>query len=252
LRGIVLLTPGGAIGLLEEAYLLCDRIGDRAWKSRMLNTLGWCYGEIGSVEQARDYNQRAAALARTIGDPEILANADINLASNHLALGAVERAVDVLEPIAAALARPGDPWMRWRYELHVHEMRGQIELARGAPDAALAAAEIELQGAQHHRVVKVEARALTLRAAALLALERRDEAEASLAASVALAERIGHLRGAWHAHGLLAEVARRAGRTAVAAAHTEHAHAAAERAAASLADADLRRRLIASALGDAA
>src|SRR5262249_7035589 len=81
---------GGAIGLLEEAYLLCDRIGDRAWKSRMLNTLGWCYGEIGSVEQARDYNQRAAALARTIGDPEILANADINLASNHLALGAVE------------------------------------------------------------------------------------------------------------------------------------------------------------------
>jgi hypothetical protein len=119
--------------------------------------------------------------------------------------------------IAAALARPGDPWMRWRYALHVHEMRGQIDLARGAPDAALAAAEAELQGAQRHRVVKVEARALTLRGAALLALERRDEAEASLAASVALAERIGHLRGAWHAHALLAELARRAGRTAVAA-----------------------------------
>jgi hypothetical protein len=33
---------GGGLALLQEAYALCDRVGDRAWKSRMLNTLGWC------------------------------------------------------------------------------------------------------------------------------------------------------------------------------------------------------------------
>ena len=103
---------GGALAQLEEAYALCDRIGDRAWKSRLLNTLGWCCAEIGSVERAREYNERAAALAREIGDPEILANADINLASNHLVLGDHGRALSFLEPIEAALAfdvEPGEP-----------------------------------------------------------------------------------------------------------------------------------------------
>ncbi len=240
---------GGAIALLEEAYELCDRIGDRAWKSRLLNTLGWCFAEIGSAERARDYNERAAALAREIGDPEILANADINLAANHFALGDRERALELLEPIEAALARPGDPWMRWRYALHVLQGRGEIELASGAPDGALTCAEAQIQGARRHRVPKVEARALTLRGAALLALERRDEAEASLRAGVALAERIGYLRGAWCAYGLLAEHARRGGRADAAGALAAQARAAVERAAASLADADLRRRLLATALG---
>jgi hypothetical protein len=240
---------GRAIALLEEAYELCDRIGDRAWKSRMLNTLGWCFAEIGVAERAREYNERAAALAREIGDPEILANADINLALNHFALGDSGRALALLEPLEAALAGPGDPWMRWRYGLHVRDARGAIELARGAPDLALAAAQAELEGARRHRVPKVEARALTLRGAALLALERRDDAAASLRDGAALAERIGYVRGAWQAHRLLAEHARRAGESAAATAHAARAGAAAERAAASLGDADLRRRLIDTALG---
>ena len=124
---------GGALALLEEAYDLCDRIGDRAWKSRLLNTLGWCFAEIGDAERAREYNERAAVLAREIGDPEILSNADINLALNHLARADLDRALEHLEPIEEALARPGDPWMRWRYALHVHDARARIELARGAP-----------------------------------------------------------------------------------------------------------------------
>jgi DNA-binding NtrC family response regulator/tetratricopeptide (TPR) repeat protein len=242
---------GSAIGLLENAYELCDRIGDRAWKSRMLNTLGWCFAEIGSAERARDYNERAAALAREIGDPEILANADINLAMNRLALGDRQRAGALLEPIEATLARPGDPWLRWRYALHVHHVRGEIELTGGAPDAALACAEAQLLGARRHRVPKVEARALAQRGAALLALERREDAEASLRDSVALAERIGYLRGVWQAHRLLAEHAARNGKTEAAATHTAQARVAVQRAASSLADATLRRRLIASALEEA-
>jgi len=241
---------GGALTLLEDAYALCDRIGDRAWKSRLLNTLGWCFAELGSVERAREYNERAAALAREIGDPEILANADINLALDHFALGDTARALALLEPLEAALARPGDPWMRWRYALHVRDARGAIELARGAPETALAAAADELAGARRHRVAKVEARALTLRGAALLDLERWDEAEASLREAVALAERIGYLRGIWRAHRQLGEHARRRGRAPAATAHAAAARTAAERAAGSLTDADLRRRLLASVLDE--
>src|SRR5262249_12502729 len=99
---------GAAIAQFEAAYDLCDRIGDRAWKSRLLNSLGWGFAEIGALDRAQFFNERGAALAREIGDPEILANADINLAGNHLAQGNLDRALSYLEPIEAALARPGD------------------------------------------------------------------------------------------------------------------------------------------------
>lgn len=237
---------GGALALLEEAYQLCDRIGDRAWKSRMLNTLGWCFAEIGVTDQAREFNLRGGALARQVGDPEILANADINLAANHLALGEPDRALALLEPLEETLARPGDPWMRWRYALHVRHVRGAIELAAGAPDRTLAQAELELEGARRYRAPKVEARALTARGAALLALERRDDAAASLREAAAIAERIGYRRGIWQAQSLLAEHARRTGDTAAATALAAHIQSALATTAASLPRDDLRRRLLAS------
>ncbi|MGH7789197.1 MAG: ATP-binding protein, partial [Candidatus Binatia bacterium] len=235
---------GGAIALLDEAYALCDRIGDRAWKSRLLNTLGWCFAAIGSVEQARDYNERAAALARTIGDPEILSNADINLAANHLALGDRGRASAYLEPIEAALAAPGDPWMRWRYALHVRHTRACIELDAGRPDAALPLLDAELLGARQHRAPKIEVSALIRRGATLLELERRDDAAADLTTAATLADAIGYRHGVWEAHGLLAELARRAGQLPHAATHAARAAAALQAAAASLSDEALRRRLL--------
>jgi hypothetical protein len=77
----------------------------------------------------------------------------------------------------------------------------------------------------------------------------RPRAEASLREGVALAERIGYLRGAWQAYRQLGELARRRGKVPAASVHDAQARAAAERAASSLSDADLRRRLIDSALG---
>jgi hypothetical protein len=68
--------------------------------------------------------------------------------------------------------------------------------------------------------------------------------------SVALAERIGHLRGAWRAHRLIAERLRRRGAAAEAERHETDARDAVQRAAASLTDAELRRRLLSSALGE--
>ncbi len=239
---------GAAITELEAAYELCDRIGDRVWKSRLLNTLGWCFAEIGAIDRARLSNERAGALAREIGDPEILANADINLAGNHLAQGHIDRALSHLEPIEAALARPGDPWMRWRYSLHVSDLRGRLELARGEPERALVAADDEIGAARRHRAPKIEARALFLRGSSLLALDRRDEAGAALRDAVVIAERIGYQRGIWQAYRGLAEAARRSGETAAAMAHASRAQSVAEHAARSLGDGALRRQLIATAV----
>src|SRR5262249_42598423 len=94
---------------------------------------GWCHAEVGSAERARHYNERAAALAREVGDPEILSNAAINLAQNHLDLGDLEQAQAHLEPIERALTQPGDPWMRWRYALHARHTRAPASGSGGGP-----------------------------------------------------------------------------------------------------------------------
>jgi tetratricopeptide (TPR) repeat protein len=234
---------GRAIARLTDAADVCRRIGDRAWNSRLLNTLGWCHAEIGAVDRARDFNERAAALAHAVGDPEIVSNSEINLATNWLALGDLDRAREYLAPIRAAVDAAGDPWMRWRYTLHLRHMMGRVALAARDPDTALAAADTELAGARRFQAPKVEARAQTLRGEALLAMERRPEAEAALSEAVRIAERIAYPRTRWEALGLLAEVARREGRAEDAARAAAERRRALDGAAASLADAELRRGL---------
>jgi tetratricopeptide (TPR) repeat protein len=239
---------GGAIALLEEAHQTCVRIGDRAWRSRMLNTLGWCFSEIGSTARAREHNELAATLARELGDPEILSNAAINLASNHLALDDKERAAEYLATIEEALSQTGDPWMRWRYSLHVMDTRARIDLAGREYDRALALAEEQLAGAHRHQAPKIEVRALSLKGQALLEIDRRAEAEEAFRSAAEIAERIGFARGLWNAYAFLAEYERRSGNNTVAGEHARKVREVAERAAATLSSPELRFRLIASAV----
>jgi len=237
---------GRALRLLGDGRDLTERIGDRAWNTRLLNTLGWCHAEIGDPVRARVFNQSAAEVARGIGDAEIIANAEINLSLNHLALGEPARAHEGLEAIAAA-ASPEFPFMRWRYSMHLEDAFGRVALARGEPADALARAEREIEAARRHAAPKLEARALALRVQALAALERRDQALAATGDLLAIAERIGYARASWQALALAAELERRAGRRVRAAACETRRAQVVEALARSLPDAELRRGLLASA-----
>src|SRR5262249_50361658 len=110
----------------REGEALCARLGNRAWQSRLPNTIGWTLAEVGNPVAALPINLEAARLARELGDPEILANSEINLAMNHLDLGDVDRAAAVLTPFEATIDTPGDPWMRWRYTLHIRDAAPRI------------------------------------------------------------------------------------------------------------------------------
>jgi len=238
---------GRALEQLREAADVCERIGDRVWRSRLYNTLGWCLAEIGSLGRAREYNERALAVAREVGDPEIIANSAINLTSNHLACGDIERALEHLDPIQAALAKPGDPWMRWRYALHATDAMARVALLRGDPERAVVLARDEAAGAARHRVPKVEARARMVEGEALLAGEQYDAADAALGEAMRLAEAIGYPRTTWESLALLATSARRRGRTAEAERHTTRRRELLVTAAQSVPDDELRREFLAPA-----
>jgi class 3 adenylate cyclase/tetratricopeptide (TPR) repeat protein len=234
---------GRALNWLGEAHATTERIGDRAWRTRLLNTLGWCCTELGDDARAREYNGRACVLARELGDPELIVNGEINLAINDLTLGEHGRAADALEKLREEAETREDPWMRWRYMLHIAHGLGLVALTRGDPERALAQADRELAGALSHRAPKLEARALGLRGAALLLEDRRDEATAALSQTIAVADRIAYPRASWSALGLLAELERRRGHSDLALAHTARAQALRDLVAGSLPDAALRRSL---------
>jgi DNA-binding NtrC family response regulator/predicted ATPase len=236
---------GAAIARLQEAADICSRIGDRAWSSRMFNTLGWCYAEIGAHEVAAFFNRKAAEIARDFGDPEIIANSEINLALNHLAAGDVDRAADLVAPIAADLARSTDPWMRWRFSLHVLNAQAKIAIVGDDLDAALTLADAQAAGARTHEAPKIEARAASLRAELLLAMDRRAEAHAALRAAAELADRIQYRRGNVEVLRLSAEAHRRDGNDGAAGEAAARARSLLHEAARSLEDSNLRGHLLA-------
>jgi class 3 adenylate cyclase len=207
-----------AIDTLQGSVDLAERIGDIAQRSRILNTLGWVYAEIGSFDIASRYNALSADLAREMlelglvaGASEVFGNASINLAGSRLRLGDVDGADEALDPVRAELHESGDPWMRWRYSLHAANAEARIALTRGNLADALAHVDREIDESQRHEARKVEARALELRARILLAGDDREAAETARAAGLGIALEIGYLPVQWRAHALGAELARRRG-----------------------------------------
>jgi class 3 adenylate cyclase/tetratricopeptide (TPR) repeat protein len=242
---------GRAISMLGESVDLCQRIGDRVWRTRMLNTTGWVMSEFGAERRSRAHNDAAIQLAREVGDSEIIANTEINLALNHVVAGELDDAAGILDRLHAETKSPGDPWMRWRWSMHVDDACGRLALARRDPAAALAFADAELATARRFDARKIEGRAEMLRARALLALERLDDAEGAITAALDVATAIAYPAGQWRALRLRAEAARRRGDGTAVAAAEHRLNGALATLATSLPDDELRRVLYAAAAGQA-
>jgi hypothetical protein len=175
------------------------------------------------------------------GAPELYANGAINLAGNLIALGDVDGARRALEPVENQMARSRDPWMRWRYSLHLLNAQARVGLARGEPDRALALTGEELGGARRTDSRKLEARALELRGRALSAMDLRDDARAALSDASHVAAAIGYPPVLWRVHSLLGELARRASDGAEAEHHEKRARGLIASLSDSLSEPALRR-----------
>jgi class 3 adenylate cyclase/tetratricopeptide (TPR) repeat protein len=252
-RGKALVSLGRyaeGLACFREALDVAERIGDRAMRARLLNTLGWLHSEVGDPAQAAAFNERSLEAGRELPElglvvaaPEVLGNAAANLASDRIALGDLDGAEEALALVRSELTRPGDPWMRWRYGLHVQHAEARLALEREAPDRTLAAAEAEREGALRMGARKIEARAGELAARALLALERHEEADASCRAAFAVAESIGYPPVCWRALALRGTLLRHAGRRSEARASVARARALVDALADDTAEASLARAL---------
>lgn len=198
-KGLVLMAQGNyeeAISILRPLVDLCRRMGERSFQGRIVNSIGWIYGELGDWERAVELNQLGLELGMAVGDPEIIANCRANLADYALAQGDVEGARQGLEAVSAALPAAHE-WMKWRYSQHVMHSLGEVVLQQGDAERALQLADQCLKLAESTELRKNIVKGRRLKGQALLALGCPNEAEQEIEAALVIARPLRNPRQLW-------------------------------------------------------
>ncbi|MCH8345893.1 MAG: AAA family ATPase [Chloroflexi bacterium] len=194
-----------AIAALRDTIAMCERMGDNSVQSRAWNTLGWVHGELCDWEKGIEFNQKGLDLALVLGDPEITINAQINLADYAFATGEREQARRELDELYASLPQRQE-WMKWRYSQHIMHSLGEVLLAAGETERALALADECLTLAESTETRKNVVKGRRLRGQALLAQGKLAEAEEEFATALEVAKEIGNPPQLWKTHAALGDL----------------------------------------------
>jgi tetratricopeptide (TPR) repeat protein len=201
ISGVVAIGKGEydeAVKNLEEHLVLCEKVGDEVMSHRVLNTLGWLWAEFGDVERALDVNRRGAEGARKRGDPETVANAEINLADVLVAQGQVVEAREIVDEVYRLVRDPAtSDWMRWRYSTRLFATMGDVSLARGDHAKAREWADQCLEIATRTNAPKNLVKGWRLRGEIAMARRQWDDAASALQQAVAHARGIGNPTQLW-------------------------------------------------------
>lgn len=174
-----------------ESGLKQIEMGDNPfWRPRFLNTLGWVLAEEGNIQKALKMNEEAFQEAIESGDPETRYNARINLGENHLQMGNLKEARQVLEGAWREIKKPGIFYSRWRYKTRLFiglaELYSRLgDRRKGLAFIAKAIRSAEQSGAQKH-----QAQALLVKAS-LLKKTRTEMSQRLLQKALVLSEKMG-------------------------------------------------------------
>jgi ATP/maltotriose-dependent transcriptional regulator MalT len=238
-----------AIEYLNEQIELARRLGDRHYRCRALNTLGWAYMDLCNWEEALRLNAQGLSESLIVGDPEIIRNARLNLADCYLAIGEFDAAQLELEAVYAECQKPadwGDDWVKWRYTQHLNASLGEVWLARGHPDRALEFATACLDVAQATNSPRNVVKSRRLRGDALLARGELEAAETELVEALHVAHGSGNPAQIWRSLETLGRLRLAQGRQGEAAELYTEAHELIEGVAASLVDSSVRETFLRS------
>ncbi|MDP8927234.1 MAG: AAA family ATPase [Actinomycetota bacterium] len=190
-----------ALALIHEVVEEAEQLGEVPFRARAVNSIGWVYGELQDHERALEWSRRGVEAAQRIDAPdhEIEGNARLNVGDALLALGRLDEAEEQFAAVER-IARDPSPagrFMLWRYSQHLFHSYGELWLARGDADKALAYAgeclELAIQSDSRKNIVKGR----RLRGEALLAQEKLDEAEQELQTALGVAQQIGNPTQLW-------------------------------------------------------
>ncbi len=208
---------GGALALVHRVVQEAERIGEVLFWARAVNTLGWVYGELQDHERALEWSRRGVEVALRIEAPnyEIEGNARLNLGDALMALGRLDEAEEQYAAVERVARDPAPPdrYMLWRYSQHLFHSYGELWLARGDTDKALAYADeclaLAIQSDSRKNIVKGR----RLRGEALLAQGRLADVEQELATALGVTQQVGNPPQLWKTYAALARLRLALGQT---------------------------------------
>lgn len=191
-----------AFDVLRQNLMTCERVGEVQARTRMMNTLGYCYGELENHDRALEWNSESVAYA---GRPNIVNSGELetfsrlNLAESLVALGRLDEAEEhfnVLEE-RSRNPRPEDMWMHWRWSQHLFAGCSEMWLARDDGERALAYAMRCLALAEPSDSKKYIVKARRLKSQVKLMQGRPNDAARELETALAVAREIGNPPQLW-------------------------------------------------------
>ncbi len=233
-----------AYATAQEGLTLCEKVGDEVMYQRDLNVLGWLWNELGDPERAVDFNRRCADGARKRGDPETLANAEINIGDTFISQGELALAAEILDGVHRLVKDPAtSDWMKWRYSTHLFASLGDLWLARGDHDRARSWADQCLEIATRTDARKNLVKGWRLKGEIATARRQWDEARTTLDQALAIAQQIGNPGQLWKTHAAIGRLHDAAGRRDQAASAYGHARDVIDGIRSRLQDTELRAAL---------
>ena len=196
-----------ALAVLAEGLALAEKLGDDAYISRYLNTVGFVRIDCGDFAAGIELSERSyevTAESSRAGHgtgAERRAFIRNNEADVFLALGELSAAAQALgEAFHVVQHPPPSHWMTWRYGTHCHAGLAQLALLRGDAAAARRHAEQSLEMATAAGSQKYESWGWRLKGESATARRAWPEAEDALRRSLAIAEATEHPRQMWLSH----------------------------------------------------
>ena len=196
-----------ALAEFAEGLTLAEKIGDDAYMSRYLNTIGWMRIECGDLaegirvsERSYEVTQHSARAGHGSG-AERRAFIRNNEADAFVEQGDYTAAAQALdESLHTVQHPPPSRWMTWRYAAHCYASLAQLALLQGDPERARRLADQSLEIAVPTGSRKFESWAWRIKGESATLRRAWGGAEEALGRALSIAEAIGHPRHTWLGH----------------------------------------------------
>jgi tetratricopeptide (TPR) repeat protein len=171
------------------------------YRNRYLNSLGWLCAECGNFDDAIELNERGLTKSRERGDPETIANCELNLGDAYRARGDLALSREYFESTYRLARKPStSDWLKWRYSQHLFAGLGEAWLASDDPAKAADFCNQCLELATRTDSRKYLARGWRLKGEIAAAHLQWEEAEEALREALTFAKRLGNPTQLWKTH----------------------------------------------------
>ncbi|MBT4643287.1 MAG: AAA family ATPase [Deltaproteobacteria bacterium] len=255
-RGIAFAEMGKfeeGMTMLEEGIDICEKYGNILLLGRLLNSLGYCHGELYQTEHALELNLKSYEVSRKLMEMypmgrqfagEVVAQANVNLMENLIDQGKTEAALKRLNSFEAESNSPDYQRARYRWKTRMKILEAQILIDQGDIDKAENIINSNLKLVQEQHMMKFEGRYLRLLGEAQVVQNENDAAFSNFNNAIELLKEVGNPRQLWLAHLSLANFHQKSGRADLAREQFMAANAVVQSTADGLKDKSLRQSFI--------